>query len=527
MEKDNVKSMENASATETMESIENMEDMNDIEEEAVLSKELEMMIKGYQNRIADSNSRCVGLRKEEPERIMQESDVAVWAEAEIVPLFSVKAFQNKGALSSLTWDTVGNKSNENLSGAVWDRVGVSCSTVVDDHHTGAINICNDESTLMKSSEAGTNYFKTIMVRTDYNVVVPAYSTVRLKVSMNLHFFKRGGETSSTYIGGVLSHIDSWTIATKSRKNDWADNNGVVQSANSEDCTKASSNSKNYEMRLGINGYDCGEQTNQSDSAKLWKVTFYFMCAIEQASTIHHRLMMFDRKNDVWETELTGTSTIYYDPNGGQMEKTQQIREYSPNVNYHATNLFTASRQGYILTGWYDRIADRYYAPGGIFDENRGVKLIAQWMPGQASYTVNHFFQNIDGSYAKQPDTVEQHTGTTDETVTVAVMERDGFISPPVNNVVIHGDGSTAINYYYARKIYTVTFLANGGMFRGGGDFAQQEAVYGISGDQIIYPKVEPRDGYSFKWSETLSVMPAYDVTVRVIWTRNVNQQEVV
>lgn len=499
-----------------MSNAKNMEN-NENREETVLTESRKKWKKQYESIMkTNTNSDYVVFGDGSTENTLNPSDVKVWAEAAVYPYFKVRALQNKENISPLKWDATGNKANLKRGGSIWERVGVSCA---EDNEcvNPEIYVAFDEDTLLNYWGHGNTYFKAIMVKAEYSVVVPAFSKVQFKVSMNLHFYKKGGETSASYIGGVISSIDTWTPVTKQRKNDWADNNGVIQSANSDDCTVKSGNSKNVDFHLGINDYDCGWKENDTDTALVWTKTFYIMCSVEKANSIHHRLLMFDRKEDKWQTELTGTSTIYYDPNGGQMESTEQTVMFSAE-QYSETILYTAQRQGYILSGWYDRLSDRYYAPGGIFTEHRGVRLVAQWMPGQAVYTVNHFFQNVDGSYSDTPDSTEQYTGTTDENVIAEVKTAKGFSSPTSNNVVIHGDDSTVVNYYYARKVYTITFLANGGAFRSGGDMIEQEVEYGADGSQISYPRIEPREGYSFKWSETLSEMPAHDVTVRAVWT---------
>lgn len=507
----NTENMENAAV------MENVEDMED----TVRTKEMEMRRKYYKDLMAKGHvkinySDYVIFGDANSENIIEESDVELWAAAEVFPCFTVKAVINSGNIDKLTWNSSGNVLNMRKTGKIWDRVGVSCCYDVD-VDTNRIMICCDEDTLRNTNPFGTRSFKAIMVKAVYSYIVPAYSTVDLTMSMNLHFIKRGGETSVAYIGGVVSSTDTWTTATKSRIGNWADNNGVIQPRNDKDCTKAQSNSEDAEFHLGLNDYDCGEQKNDTNEAKVCYATFYFMCAVEQANSINHRLLMFDRADDKWNTKLTGTSTIYYDPNGGEMEQTQQTFTFAPD-KYTAVTLYTAHRQGYILSGWYDRIADRCYAPGGIFTENRGVRLTAMWVPAQISYTVNHFFQNMDGSYPETPDRTEQYTGPTGETISVRVMEREGFSSPGNCHINISEEGSQVVNCLYERKQYTITFLANGGVFTSGYDMETEDFIYETPGTQMMYPRVVSREGYTYKWSKTLSKMPAEDITVRVIWT---------
>lgn len=497
---------------------ENVEDMED----AACAEEMEMRSKAYKDLIAKGHvkinySDYVVFGDSDSEKIIEESDVEIWSEAEVYPSFTVKALENKKNIEKLSWNSSGDVINLQQHGKIWDRVGISCCRACPDDSEPMIDVCFDENMLKNNRPHGNEYFKAIMVKAIYSYIVPAYSTVDLKVSMNLHIFKRGGETSASYVGGIISSIDTWTTIAKSRNGNWLNDNGVIQPGNENDCTKGQSKSKNAEFHLGLNDYDCGEQKNDTNAAKVCYATFYFMCNIEKANTINHRLQIFDRLDDKWNMELTGTSTIYYDPNGGEMEQTEQTFSFAPD-KYTAVTLYTAHKQGYTLSGWYDRMADRYYAPGGIYTENRGVKLTAVWVPAQSVYTVNHFFQNVDGSYPETPDYTEQHTGPTGADVSVQIMEREGFSSPANSYINIAGDGSRVVNCYYERKRYTITFLANGGEFTDGYDMETGDFIYGTPGTQIMYPRVVSRENYSYKWSNTLSIMPAEDVTVRVIWT---------
>ncbi|MBR2167470.1 MAG: InlB B-repeat-containing protein [Paludibacteraceae bacterium] len=117
-----------------------------------------------------------------------------------------------------------------------------------------------------------------------------------------------------------------------------------------------------------------------------------------------------------------------------------------------------SRTGYTFVNWGGAVAATMPA--------EALTYTAVWRANtDTKYTVNHYQQNTDGSsYPTEPSETEALTGTTATTVTPAVKSYDGFNSPSAQTVTIAGDGSTEVNYYYPRLVYTFTLDAytNGG-----------------------------------------------------------------
>ena len=116
---------------------------------------------------------------------------------------------------------------------------------------------------------------------------------------------------------------------------------------------------------------------------------------------------------------------------------------------------TASRTGYKLLGWYT-------SDGTKIENNslvtKNLSLTAKWEAINVNYTVKHYQENIDGSYATP--TVETFQAKTDSTVTPAVKTYTGFDSPSTQSAVVNGAGDTVIEYKYNRKKYTVSISRN-------------------------------------------------------------------
>ncbi len=152
--------------------------------------------------------------------------------------------------------------------------------------------------------------------------------------------------------------------------------------------------------------------------------------------------------------------------------------------YFAGDNFTLpadpTREGYIFEGWSVKVlpaendADHLDADGAddAADETLlkagdtytitagGVVFTAQWEARtDTPYTVEHYLENLDGSYAL--DTTEPLKGTTDTTVTAAAKSYDNFtydstVPGTVASGNIAGDGSLVLKLFYTRNTYDYT-----------------------------------------------------------------------
>ena len=124
-----------------------------------------------------------------------------------------------------------------------------------------------------------------------------------------------------------------------------------------------------------------------------------------------------------------------------------------------------TKPGYTFGGWNPAL------PGTITGDSTHV---AQWNAGTANYTVQYWQENADDdgySLARksnnpdEPD-VEIKTGTVGTKVSGSDARRyEGFTyngDKTDTNVEIKGDGSTVVNVYYKRNVYTVRFYNGDG-----------------------------------------------------------------
>ena len=149
-------------------------------------------------------------------------------------------------------------------------------------------------------------------------------------------------------------------------------------------------------------------------------------------------------------------TLSFDAQGGS-EVTGKTVKYEAEYG----ELPVSTRAGYDLAGWYTS-----KTAGSKVDEttkmgSKDVTVYARWTAADVTYTVNHYQMNLDGSGYDLAET-ETLTGKTGETVRPAVKSYTGFKSPSVKSAIIAADGSTVVDYQYARNQYTITLNGNGG-----------------------------------------------------------------
>ncbi len=517
----NTENLENTENVENLEAlIANGGELEETEEEKARREKALKELEEYYDLIFSGK---YNVRVLDPNREVKTEELVVKPDDEAIlkTHFELKALQNKGNISPLSWNSSGNVASLHIEADVWDRIGVSCCATGTKETPYFVNSYS-EHILDSSDTHGNKNFKAVMVKADYQVIVPAYSEVTLNVTMNIHVFKRGGETSSTWLGSFISDKDTWTTIVAGNGN-WADDNGIIKSNNPGDCTFGEGCSKKVNLRLSLTNYNCGMQKNTTNKARLWKFTLYIMGNIEKSSTINQRLLLFDRIEDKFSAGITGTSEITYDPNGGVMEGKETTQKISYNgEDCMEITLYKAKRTGYTLAGWKDDVSGLLYPAGGAYLEKRGMKLTAQWIPDKVDCRIEHYQQGIDGNYPDTPTEYEILKTPAGKTFVPNRKKYEGFITPDASEVIPDTNGTTVVKYSYKRRPYQLVFCANGGMFSGENgeedDFIVKQVRYG---EKLVYPKLKQRYHYSFEgWTENLSTMPDHDVTIRAIWQEN-------
>ena len=160
------------------------------------------------------------------------------------------------------------------------------------------------------------------------------------------------------------------------------------------------------------------------------------------------LLLYGAKFEAGANDVTGMPTAAY---GAYLDYF---------VSGESFNLPAApTRPGYDFKGW--KIGNAVLTAGAAYtvDEDDMV-FTAQWEARtDTPYTVEHYLENLYGSYAL--DTTEPLKGTTDTTVTAAAKSYDNFtydstVPDTVASGNIAADGSLVLKLFYTRNTYDYT-----------------------------------------------------------------------
>ena len=177
-----------------------------------------------------------------------------------------------------------------------------------------------------------------------------------------------------------------------------------------------------------------------------------------------------------------------------------------------------TKTGYDFGGWVDENGN----PAGYMDEE-GKTFYAVWNPASGiKYVIETYTMNTDGTYNKTPDATLEKKGVTGTPVEVTPNAAEGFYLDTENpdlllEDVIAPDGTTALKVFYARKEFTVTFKANGGMLG-----EEEEVVLNLLYQAgVVAPEDPTREGYTFKgWDPAVVNKAIEDATYNAKWEIN-------
>ncbi|WP_438433683.1 InlB B-repeat-containing protein [Gorillibacterium sp. sgz500922] len=163
-----------------------------------------------------------------------------------------------------------------------------------------------------------------------------------------------------------------------------------------------------------------------------------------------------------------------------------------------------TKEGYTFDKWIT-------TDGGTtaFDFNGAItsttKIYAAWTPNSnTAYTVNHYREGVTGGYTAAP-IVETLNGSTGGTTNAVAKSYPGFTAETFTQATIAADGSTVVNIYYARDLYTITFAIDPNK----GTTTDETAPKVRYEAMPTAPDVNANPGYEFTgWDKT--VAPATD-----------------
>ena len=176
--------------------------------------------------------------------------------------------------------------------------------------------------------------------------------------------------------------------------------------------------------------------------------------------------------------------------------------------------------GYTFDGWSGDNGNTYINMGEFTADptDTEVTLSAMWKANEdTAYVVEHYKQNLDGTYPKTATETENKVGTTDTLTEAEAKVYAGFTAQAFNQENIEGDGSTVVEIYYTRNTYTLTIN-----YVNAKDEA--EMAESVSGDYLFEAEYNVEspviDGYRADILVVSGDMPADELTVTVEYTAN-------
>lgn len=117
-----------------------------------------------------------------------------------------------------------------------------------------------------------------------------------------------------------------------------------------------------------------------------------------------------------------------------------------------------TKPGYSFDGWY---LDKGVTTEADFSTIKAnTTVYANWTAAnKTNYTVIHWQENVDDDKFSFKES-ETKTGTTGAQTNATANSYQGFTAQTITQQTIKGDGSTIVNVYYKRNVYSVKFYTN-------------------------------------------------------------------
>lgn len=145
-----------------------------------------------------------------------------------------------------------------------------------------------------------------------------------------------------------------------------------------------------------------------------------------------------------------------------------------------------------------------------------IDTVTKYVEGNASYKINYYFMDTDGTYPAVPDNTVSRSGVSGSVPVYDEKMQIGFEKDTVKTTVpaiIAADNSSIVSVYYKRIMVTVTLIANEGVLAGSG------AVSGYYGAAVTIPANPTREGFSFiAWKPAVPSTFITDITCVAQWS---------
>ena len=213
----------------------------------------------------------------------------------------------------------------------------------------------------------------------------------------------------------------------------------------------------------------------------------------------------------------GSLVIRYDYNRSWFTLTYNVNGWAPVANNPRPVRYevlvdtwvTTTKTWYLFSGWSN------LPPEGKMPAEAWT-LNAVWTPDDVNYTVQHKFQNVEGTgYILSWDLTEILTWKTESQTKAVAKNISWFTAQTITQQQIAADSSTVVEVLYTRNPYTISFNSDWGTV--------VESITAKYGSWITAPANPTKTGYTFNWWNPAfpATMPAKNMELVAQWINNV------
>ena len=153
-------------------------------------------------------------------------------------------------------------------------------------------------------------------------------------------------------------------------------------------------------------------------------------------------------------------TISYELNGGIISEGKNRTSYT--IEDLPITLINPVKQGYEFKGWIGDGLDGLTTQVIIPENSVGNRTYTAIFPVDATYTVKHYQQNLDGSYPSEPTEIEVINGISEQETNAQTKTYTGFTAKSFEQQEISSENNTVIEIQYERNEYIIKWIDEDG-----------------------------------------------------------------
>ena len=228
---------------------------------------------------------------------------------------------------------------------------------------------------------------------------------------------------------------------------------------------------------------------------------------------------------VWQPSVT---VRYHIPGSlaGSSEEFVSVNEAEDFAEIDVYDYQPEAVEGAEFLGWYNAAGELISEDAAFTAPAETIESIEQYVENvyarySTAYTVEHYLEQLDGTFALEEDATETYEGLIGADVASEEKEFTGFTFDAETEGTIASAKlavGTVLRMYYTRNTYTVNYSYTGEVPEGAEEQLPEsmEYLYGAEVARAEAPEVE---GYTFSgWDGEVDEMPAGNVEVTGSWT---------